>query len=135
MITRALFLLLTLLPLAALAEVNVADREMRLTVKPVLCIVDKKTPSCDMSFLVVWESAQTGYYCLFNDFGEAPVRCWNDERAGRTEDKHIVQKDFQYWMTDDRNELRLAVVEVEVLRMDSDDRRRKRRTRHVWDLN
>lgn len=135
MITRALFLLLTLLPLAALAEVNVADREMRLTVKPVLCIVDKKTPSCDMSFLVVWESAQTGYYCLFNDFGEAPVRCWNDERAGRTEDERIVQKDFQYWMTDDRNELRLAVVEVEVLRMDSDDRRRKRRTRHVWDLN
>ncbi len=135
MITRALFLLLTLLPLAALAEVNVADREMRLTVKPVLCIVDKKTPSCDMSFLVVWESAQTGYYCLFNDFGEAPVRCWNDERTGRTEDERIVQKDFQYWMADDRNELRLAVVKVEVLRMDSDDRRRKRRTRHVWDLN
>ncbi len=135
MITRPLFLLLTLLPLAALAEVNVADREMRLTVKPVLCIVDKKTPSCDMSFLVVWESAQTGYYCLFNDFGEAPVRCWNDERTGRTEDERIVQKDFQYWMTDDRNEPRLAVVKVEVLRMDSDDRRRKRRTRHVWDLN
>ncbi len=106
-----------------------------MTVKPVLCIVDKKTPSCRMSFLVLWESDKTGYYCLFNDFGEAPVRCWSDELTGRTEDERIVQNDFQYWMTGDRGEQKLAAVTVEVLRMDSEDRRRKRRTRHVWDLN
>ena len=88
-----------------------------------------------MSFLVLWESAQTGYYCLFNDFGETPIRCWSDERSGRTEDERIVENDFQYWMQDDSSELQLAVVTVEVLRLDSDDRRRKRRTRHVWDVN
>jgi hypothetical protein len=118
-----------------MADTDVGDGSMRLIVKPVLCIIDKKTPSCDMSFLVLWESAQSGYYCLYNDFGEAPVRCWNDERAGRTEDERNVQEDFQYWMANDRNEQQLAAVKVEVLRMDSDDRRRKRRTRHVWDLN
>lgn len=88
-----------------------------------------------MSFLVLWESVQTGYYCLFNDFGEDPVRCWSDERAGRIEDERVVQTDFQYWMQEDGGELHLAVVTVEVLRMDSDDRRRNRRNRHVWDLN
>jgi hypothetical protein len=30
---------------------------------------------------------------------------------------------------------RLAQVDVEVLHLDSDDRRRRRRTRHVWDIN
>lgn len=135
MIARTLFLLITLLPLAVLADEDVVDGSMRLTVKPVLCIIDKKTPSCRMSFLVMWESAHTGYYCLFSDFGEAPVRCWSDEQTGRTEDERIVENEFRYWMADDSSEPQLAVVKVEVLRMDSDDRRRKRRTRHVWDLN
>ena len=135
MVMRAVLLLSILLPLTVLADANAPDRNMRLTVKPLLCIVDKKTPSCDMSFLVVWESAETGYYCLFSDFGEAPIRCWSDERTGRTEDERTVENDFRYWMQDDISELPLALVKVEVLRMDSDDRRRKRRTRHVWDIN
>lgn len=135
MIPRALLFLFTLLPLAVAADTDVRDRSMRLTVKPVLCITDKQTPSCQMSFLVLWESAETGYYCLFSDFGEAPIHCWSDERSGRTEDERIVQKDFRYWMQDDNTEQQLAVVTVEVLRLDSDDRRRKRRTRHVWDIN
>lgn len=133
MLLRTIILLIVLLPLAATAETP--ESSMRLSVKPVLCITDKRTPSCRMSFLVLWESLQTGYYCLFNDFGEAAVRCWSDERAGRVEDERVVQSDFQYWMQEDGSELQLAAVKVEVLRMDSDDRRRNRRNRHVWDLN
>ena len=109
--------------------------DMSLTVKPVLCITDKRNPSCDMSFLVMWQSLATGYYCLFNDFGDAPVRCWSEEREGRLTDERKVQANFSYWMTGTDPEARLAQVDVEVLRMDSDDRRRKRRTRHVWDIN
>lgn len=109
--------------------------DVELTVKPVLCITDKRNPSCEMSFLVMWESRSTGYYCLFNDFGDAPVRCWSEEREGRLTDDRTVQADFSYWMTGTDGEARLAQVDVEVLRMDSDDRRRKRRTRHVWDIN
>ena len=135
MIPRALFLFLILLPLTTVADTDLAEQSMQLTVKPVLCITDKRTPSCQMSFLVLWESAQTGYYCLFSDFGKAPIRCWSSELSGRTKDERIVQNDFRYWMQDDISELQLAVVTVEVLRLDSDDRRRKRRTRHVWDIN
>jgi hypothetical protein len=83
----------------------------------------------------MWQSLATGYYCLFNDFGDAPVRCWSEEREGRLTDERNVQADFSFWMTGTDPEARLAQVDVEVLRMDSDDRRRKRRTRHVWDIN
>ena len=109
--------------------------DMALRVKPVLCIVDSRNPSCDMSFLVVWQSATTGYYCLFNDFGDTPIRCWSEEHEGELSDERTVQESFSYWMTGSDEETLLAQVEVEVLRMDSDDRRRKRRTRHVWDIN
>lgn len=110
------------------------DRAMKLTVKPMLCITDERTPVCDMSFLVFWQSNESGYYCLFNDFGEAPLRCWQEERTGELNDERSVQTDFSYWITASGEEARLAAVKVEVLRMDTDDRRRKRRTRHVWDL-
>lgn len=131
---RLLLTLALLLPALVTAE-DVPGEDMRLTVKPVLCITDKRSPNCEMSFLVVWQSKLTGYYCLFNNFDAAPVRCWNEERTGRLTDDRTVQENFSYWMTDDDPDSRLAQVDVEVLRMDSDDRRRNRRTRHVWDIN
>jgi len=129
------FLALALILPALLAAGNVHAEEMALTVKPVLCIVDSRNPSCEMSFIVMWQSGSSGYYCLFNDFGDAPVRCWNEEREGQLTDERDVRQGFSFWMTGVDGEVRLAQVDVEVLRMASDDRRRKRRTRHVWDIN
>lgn len=131
---RYLPILALLLPVFAGAE-DPVNEDVRLEVKPLLCITDKRNPECDMSLLVAWESDETGYYCLFNDFAEAPVRCWSEDRAGELSDDRIVSETFSYWMTDDDFDSRLAEVTVEVLRMDSDDRRRRRRTRHVWDVN
>jgi hypothetical protein len=131
---RLLVTLALLLPVLALAEDQAGD-DMRLTVKPVLCITDNRNPSCDMSFLVLWQSGETGYYCLFNDLTEAPVRCWSEEQVGQLSDDRIVRENFTYWMTGSDPDNHLAEVMVEVLRMDSEDRRRKRRTRHVWDIN
>lgn len=114
---------------------DIRAEDMELTVKPVLCITDKRNPGCAMSFLVVWRTGSAGYYCLYNDFGDSPVRCWDEEREGRATDERVVQESFSYWMAGTDLEARLAQVDVEVLRMDSDDRRRSRRTRHVWDIN
>ena len=109
--------------------------DVTLTVKPVLCVTDNRNPTCEMAFLVIWESSTSGYYCLYNDFGDAAVRCWNEDREGRVTDERTVDASFSYWMTGDDGEARVAQVNVEVLRMGSNDRRRNRRTRHVWDIN
>ena len=128
---RFLVTLLIFLPVA-LAAADDADVEMQ--VKPVLCITDETNPSCDMAFLVHWQSEENGYYCLFNDFGGEPLECWSDDRSGEHEDERSVQESVSYWMTQQDGSLRLATVTVEVLKLDTDDRRRRRRTRHVWDL-
>ncbi|MDJ0710617.1 MAG: DUF3019 domain-containing protein [Woeseiaceae bacterium] len=127
----ALFLLIPALFVGA--ETRAEDLE--LSVKPVLCITDNRNPNCEIAFLVVWQTGSTGYYCLFNDFGEVPVRCWNEESKGQATDHRTVRESFSYWMTGTDLNVRLAQVTVEVLHLDSDDRRRKRRTRHVWDIN
>ncbi len=129
------FLALVLVLPALFGTGNAHAEDMELTVKPVLCIIDSRNPSCEMSFIVMWRSGSSGYYCLYNDFGDAPVRCWTEEREGQLTDERDVRQAFSFWMTSADGEVRLAQVDVEVLRMDSDDRRRKRRTRHVWDIN
>jgi hypothetical protein len=45
-----------------------------------------------------------------------------------------VNEEFRFWMAGDDRESPLAVVVVEVLQLDNNDRRRKRRNRHVWDI-
>ncbi len=108
---------------------------IELEVKPVLCVTDNRNPSCEVEFIISWQSGATGYYCVFNDFSDDPLRCWAEQRAGQTSDERTVDESFTFWMTGEDLARRLAEVEVEVLRLDSDDRRRRRRTRHVWDLN
>ncbi len=132
---RLIILLLVFFAGQSMADTSAeVEQSVELKVRPVLCITDERTPSCKMSFLVVWKSGQTGFYCLYSDFDDSPVRCWTDKRSGELTDEHIVQTDFSYWMTGNDDESLLAVVAVEVLRMDTGDRRRNRRSRHVWDI-
>lgn len=121
-----------LLPILAAGD-EVTDKPVEITVKPLLCIVDLRTPGCDMSFLVRWHSRETGYYCVFNDLEDAPLNCWREQRSGELIDKRTVLENLSFWINESGSEP-LAAVTVEVLRMDSNDRRRRRRSRHVWDL-
>jgi hypothetical protein len=125
--------LLLLLPLTAAAD-NSDDGEASLTVKPLLCIVDQRTPSCDMRFLITWQGHETGYYCVNSELDSAALRCWDEARSGQHEDDREVAETFRYWLNRGAGEPELASATVEVLRKDSEDRRRRRRTKYVWDL-
>ena len=131
--SRWLFAITALLPLTAPAQDDEL-KEVELTVKPLLCIVDQRTPSCDMSFRVTWRSTQEGYYCVTCDLDEQPLRCWAEQNAGELNDERSVLQDFSYMINGGVDQPPLDAVTVEVVRMDSDDRRRRRRTRHVWDI-
>ena len=55
-------------------------------------------------------------------------------RNGELREKRTVSQDFTYWLGVADSAERLAAAKVQVLRIGSDDRRRERRTRHVWDV-
>jgi len=111
-----------------------ADDAVELTVKPLLCIVDQRTPSCDMSFRVIWRSADRGYYCVLSSLEDEPLHCWSEQRGGQLDDERSAEEDFSYSINEGDGETPLETVTVQVVRVDSDDRRRRRRSRHVWDL-
>lgn len=131
---RRLLVIALLLPVPAPGQDSSAD-DLKLEVKPVICVTDNRNPNCELSFLVAWESRVAGYYCLFDDFTESALRCWMEERTGRTTEDRTIDRGFTFWMTGRNLAVRLVEVDIEVLRLDTDDRRRRRRTRHVWDIN
>ena len=111
-----------------------AEPPVRLVVKPLLCVLDKGATSCVMTFDVRWKSVEAAEYCL-NDGGQpTPLRCWPSARAGDLQQKREVSEEFRYWLTAPAGAERLAEVKISVLRVDSADRRRERRSRHVWDV-
>lgn len=122
-------LLLVCLPAVA-ADVPAA----RLIVKPLLCVTDRESSVCSMSFDIRWKSTIAAEYCLNDSAESAPLRCWSRALSGTHSHKREVKEAFVYWLAAPGSAQRAAEVKIEVLRLDSPDRRRDRRNRHVWDV-
>lgn len=121
--------LLASLPAAA-ADVPAA----RLIVKPLLCVTESESTVCSMTFDIRWESDVAAQFCLNDSAQGAPLQCWTSALSGRHKHERVVSEAFVYWLGLQGGVQHLAEVKIEVLRLDSPDRRRERRSRHVWDV-
>lgn len=124
---------LGLLALAAYPA-QAAEPAVKLVIKPLLCIVDKGATSCAVTFDIRWKSVQPGEYCLNDSVKPAPLHCWARTVAGNVKHERVFSEDFSFWLAQPAGGERLSEVKIEVLRVGSTDRRRERRTRHVWDV-
>ena len=106
----------------------------RLSVKPLLCVIDKDEVACTINFDVRWKSTLPAEYCLNDSARSTPLRCWPRADAGEHTQERVVSEDFIFWLSPPTGTERVAEAKIEVLRVGSDDRRRERRTRHVWDV-
>lgn len=107
---------------------------VKLVIKPLLCVIDKDATSCAVTFDIRWKSPQPAEYCLSDSVQTTPLRCWPRALAGEMKQERQVTEEFRYWLAPPAGTERLSEVKIEVLRVGSDDRRRERRTRHVWDV-
>jgi hypothetical protein len=124
-----------LIAIVAAAPAVAADpAPVHLVVKPLLCVLDKGASSCAVTFDIRWQSKLAGEYCLNADAAPAPLRCWPSALSGEHQQPREVTQDFMFWLSPPTGTERLAEVKIEVLRVGSDDRRRERRSRHVWDV-
>jgi hypothetical protein len=107
---------------------------VRLAVKPLLCVLDKTASSCMMTFDIRWKSVLANEYCLNDSTQGGPVHCWTRAVTGVHTLKREVSEEFVYWLGAPDGADHLSEVKITVLRVGSTDRRRERRTRHVWDV-
>jgi hypothetical protein len=114
-------------------DVRAQEGGATLTVKPVLCVTDRREEGCPLSITVSWRSDDEGDYCLHSELADRPIRCWESAAAGMVVEERVIRETFSYWLTNGANAT-LAEATLELLTTDSDDRRRNRRRRHVWDI-
>lgn len=118
-----------------MAPVFAADPQpVKLIIKPLLCVIDKDATSCAVTFDIRWKSVQASEFCLNDSVQATPLRCWPRALAGEMKQQREFVEDFRYWLAPPAGGERLSEVKIEVLRVGSNDRRRERRTRHVWDV-
>jgi hypothetical protein len=107
---------------------------VKLVVKPLLCVIDKDETACTINFDIRWKSVLAAEYCLNDSARPTPLRCWPLGNSGEHTQERVVSEDFVFWLSPPAGTERVAEAKIEVLRVGSDDRRRERRTRHVWDV-
>ena len=107
---------------------------VKLVVKPLLCVIDKNETACTINFDVRWKSVLPAEYCLNDSARQTPLRCWPRADSGEHTQERVVSEEFVFWLSPATGTERVAEAKIEVLRVGSDDRRRERRARHVWDV-
>jgi len=120
--------------LTALQAVAADPAPVRLNVKPLLCVLDKNATACAVTFDIRWKSALAAEYCLNDQAAPTPLRCWPSAVSGEHRHERVVTEDFLFWLSPPAGTPRVAEAKIEVLRVGSTDRRRERRSRHVWDV-
>jgi hypothetical protein len=119
---------------AITANAEVPGEPVKLRVKPQLCITSKREPACEATFLVQWESKSVGYYCLEAEVAATTLRCWEQASLGNFDEERVVKQSFSYWLKSPGHDPPLAEARVELMTIDSSDRRRYRRNRHAWSI-
>jgi hypothetical protein len=106
----------------------------RITVKPSLCITDKRTPTCDLTFVIEWAAQSVALHCVRMAEEDDVLECWQDADNGATTAQREIARTTPVNLERDGEAQPIAETAVEVLQKDSSDRRRRRRTRYVWDV-
>jgi len=119
---------------SVLGFASASDTRVALSVKPALCITDRRENACELSISISWRSEVAGAFCLHSDLSDAPIQCWRGTTSGAVVEERVVSETFAYWLTDAVSSERVAEARLEVMTTDSDDRRRHRRRRHVWNI-
>jgi hypothetical protein len=119
---------------ALAAPAAAAEPPVKLIIKPLLCVIDKGATDCVVTFDIRWKSVRPGEYCLNDSVQPAPLRCWSSALNGDMKHERTFSEDFRFWLGVPAGRERLSEVKIEVLRVGSEDRRRERRSRHVWDV-
>lgn len=124
--------LLLLTPLCVAAEQLSPAAE--LSIKPKLCVRGTAADQCKLTVKIKWTGNSPGAYCLYSDFTETPLRCWQRNASGEMQDEVAITTDLDYWLAWQPDDAELARRTLKLLTAKPDDRRRSRRRRHVWSL-
>lgn len=105
-----------------------------ITVTPSLCITDARTDACDLRLEIRWEAVAIDLHCVRGQGDETTLQCWTAALDGETAVRRVISEPLEIRLEAGQDATVVAATLVDVLSKDVGDRRRRRRTRYVWDV-
>lgn len=121
------------LTLLCVAPDNTASAASELRIQPSVCLLQPGETICRTDVAIEWSSTVVLLACLSRLDIADPLRCWRDEQRGEFRETLTTERSTVYLLTSPDNET-LAEAKLDVLAVQPADKRRSRRSRHVWDL-
>ncbi|MDO6747235.1 DUF3019 domain-containing protein [Gilvimarinus sp. 1_MG-2023] len=111
------------------AQDGQTNKQVQLTVRPSLCILERGQTHCRNNVEVHWQAARQYSVCLFAQGQAEPLDCWEKSRHGAYSSQLHTEDDINFQLIKVADRQVLASHAFEVV---ADAQRYRRRRRNPW---
>ncbi len=137
MIYTGMLVLILLIPdpsFAVQPESNESIEDVKLIIRPHICIAPRGQTSCISRIEVLWESPSLLDVCLYSSLAQEQLQCWEQAQSGNYEHKVTIISDLEYWLTPFDQQLKLAHSLVKFVALKPHRKYNRRRNHLPWSI-
>ena len=108
--------------------------DIKLTIKPHICIAPRGQTSCISRIEVLWESPSLLDICLHSSMEPGQLQCWEQAYTGYYEHKVTIVSNLEYWLTPFDQQLKLAHSLVKFAALKPHRKHNRRRNHLPWSI-
>jgi hypothetical protein len=104
---------------------NVENQSAQLQLKPNRCVALHQGQMCYQTVQLSWSANQSGNYCLYRQYADVPIFCWQGAAAGQHQYEFTSDTSVQLQLVDEQTQTPVATATVEVAWVYKANTRRK----------
>ena len=125
--------LMSLSPVQA-QQPAVTNNEVRLIIKPHICVAPRGESSCISWIDVFWESNQPTDLCLYVSEQDQSLKCWQQQLEGNHRHHVTLVDNLDFWLASIQNNTLLARSTVKFAALQPHRKHNRRRNALPWSL-
>ena len=120
-----------LFPLQAQEPISAED-QVKLVIKPHICVAPRGESSCISWIDVFWESEQATDVCLYVSGQDQSLRCWQQQHTGQHRYHVTLVKNLDFWLASIQNNRLLARQTMKFAALQPHRKHNRRRNALPW---
>lgn len=135
--SRDIFVFLALLFLVSLsvfAEDSDELPDVKIKVKPNICVAPRNMKNCISTVNIRWTSSVSGHYCLRSSVDKSSLDCWDNTSSGVYYHRVNINNDVVYWMVLDGYLQKFSETTLEFAKLTPHRKYPRRNNRLPWSI-
>lgn len=97
----------------------------QLQLKPTRCVALHQGQVCYQTIQLSWSANQQGNYCLYNQYDDTPVYCWQDAAAGQYQYEFASDSSVELQLLNMQTKTPVAIATIDIAWVYKTNTRRK----------